>query len=56
MSERETEQRVLAWLGFWRDDMPRDAVRQLQDILGVEPPPRHSIPASTWTKESNVGH
>lgn len=23
-----------AWLGFWRDKMPDEAVRQLQEILG----------------------
>jgi hypothetical protein len=29
-----TNQQVYAWLGYWRDKMPPEAVSQLQDILG----------------------
>lgn len=28
-------QRVLIWLGYWRNQMPERAVTELQDILGV---------------------
>lgn len=37
VSENEQAKEVinasLAWLGYWRDKMPNDAVNQLQDIL-----------------------
>lgn len=26
---------ILAWLGYWRDEMPAEAVSRLQDILGI---------------------
>ena len=25
--------RILAWLGYWRDEMPPEAVRKLQELL-----------------------
>lgn len=31
----EQEQSILAWLGYWRDKMPAEAVANLQDILHV---------------------
>jgi hypothetical protein len=30
---QDTKIKVLIWLGYWRDQMPEDAVRQLQDII-----------------------
>lgn len=37
MTEREKLDRVLAWLGYWRDHMPDEAVKQLQDIVADQP-------------------
>lgn len=28
------QQQVYLWLGFWRDKMPTEAVKSLQDLLG----------------------
>jgi hypothetical protein len=40
-----TEQhRIYAWLGYWRDKMPPEAVEALQDILG---PLQGATPASS---------
>lgn len=30
----EAQHRIYAWLGYWRDSMPAEAVIQLQDLLG----------------------
>lgn len=30
----ELQQKVYAWLGYWRDNLPPEAVTNLQDILG----------------------
>jgi hypothetical protein len=27
--------RIFMWLGYWRDQIPADAVRQLQDVVGL---------------------
>ncbi len=35
-AQAEQRQQVLAWLGYWRDKMPSEAVSSLQDILTQE--------------------
>lgn len=42
-----TEERVLAWLGQWRDALPSEAVASLQDV--VRPPPANGVAtAEEW--------
>lgn len=36
-------QKVLAWLGQWRDYIPKEAVEQLQNIVGSKLVPAHTF-------------
>jgi hypothetical protein len=46
---------LYAWLGFWRDKMPSEAVTQIQDILGTEHGPKNAM-KDPIAEMCDIGH
>ncbi len=49
-----TNQKVLAWLGQWRDSIPLQAVKDMQDIVSTKPLPAQQFYASQITENTGT--